>query len=617
MTKKKTFFDRDRQQLFWLSVIFLMLFSFLFWRLADLQLVRGRELAELAEENRYFSKNFLVERALIYDRFQQPLLNNRPNYYLLADPDQLYSQQQLIDRDQALFMIATDSAQINRDFSRIYTYPQSLAHVLGYVTGVTADDLVNDQQLNFTEQFGRMGLEGSFDDLLRSRPGTELYEVDALGNKQQLISRTEAHHGSSLMTSLDPLLSEVAYQALADKKGALVIMDAQTGQVLTLLSSPSFDPNLFEELRLARLSGQDNSEAKQDLNEQFADERQLFFNRASSGNYPPGSIFKVVTALAALEEGVLDPSTTVIDEGVLQVGDYQYANWYYTQYGRVEGAISIKKALIRSNDIFFYKAAEWLGPQKLADYARLLGLGKATGIELGAEATGLVPDPAWKESYFNERWFLGNTYHYGIGQGDLLVSPLQMAQVFQAILNDGVLCRPTLLIDKQDCYDLAFQEENLNLIKEALLEVTQEGGTAFPLFDYNRALATALSEKLGETTFQELSAEDKIKAGMIAGKTGTAEFGSTDAQGFKATHAWFASIVGLNKQLILDHWQELGLSNASEKQEQWLKSLENEQLPQELIIVVLVESDGETIYREGSADATPIVREILQWMTGF
>ncbi|NLG06093.1 MAG: hypothetical protein GX559_00110 [Candidatus Pacebacteria bacterium] len=615
--KSRSFSERDQKKLFAFFVIFFVIFCLLLLRLVDLQLVRGQELAKLAEQNRYFSKKYLLERALIFDRFQQPLLKNRPNYYLLTDQDQLYSQQQLIDYDQALSLIATDSAQVTQDFSRVYLYPQALAHVLGYVTGVTAEDLLVNQGLNFAEQFGRTGLEAYFDTPLRSKLGTEVFEVDALGKKQQLISKTEAVFGNSLSTSLDPLLSEVAYKALADKKGAVVIMDAKTGQVLSLLSSPSFDPNLFEELRLASVAKQKNTAAQQEMTEQLTDDRQLFFNRAVSGNYPPGSVFKVVTALAALEEGVLDASSTVVDEGILEVGDYQYANWYYTQYGRVEGAINIVRALVRSNDIFFYKAAELVGPQKLADYSRLLGLGQPVGIELPSETSGLVPDPVWKEARSGEKWFLGNTYHFGIGQGDLLVSPLQITQVFQAINNNGVLCRATLLLNQQDCHDLALHQENLDLINQALLGVAQDGGTAFPLFDYNRLLSATLKQRLGEEAFNQLSAQEKIRAGMIAGKTGTSEFGSANQQGYRATHAWFSSAVGLNKQLILDHWQTLGLETASPEQEYWLKALENDLLPEELIITVLVESDGEVVYREGSADAAPIVREILKWMTGF
>ena len=368
---------------------------------------------------------------------------------------------------------------------------------------------------------------------------------------------------------------------------------------------------------MAHLQDETDSEAQQTLNSYLTDERQLFFNRAVSGNYPPGSVFKIVTALAALEEGVVDLSTTVEDEGVLEIGDYQYANWYFTQYGRVEGEINLSRAIIRSNDIFFYKTAEWLGPEKLADYARLLGLGRATGIELGSEASGLVPDPAWKEERIGERWFLGNTYHYGIGQGDLLVSPLQITRVFQAIFNQGVICRPTLLSGVRECHDLAFNQENLEIINQALLGVTQEGGTAFPLFDYNQSVANALNQRLGADTFDNMTAREKIKAGMIAGKTGTSEFGAVNERGYRATHAWFSSVLGLNKQLILDNWQELGTENASEVQQAWLKALADNQLPQEIVITVLVESDGETIYREGSADAAPIVRDILTWMTGF
>jgi penicillin-binding protein 2 len=380
------------------------------------------------------------------------------------------------------------------------------------------------------------------------------FEVNALGKTQRLLSTTAATYGRNLQSTLDAQLSTLAYQAMKGKQGAVVILDAKNGAVLTLLSAPSFDPNLFNDSKLHQ----------KEIRAYLQDERKVFFNRALSGSYPPGSVFKLVTAVAALQESAIDADSQVQDEGVLKVGDFSYANWYYTQYGRVEGAVDLQKALARSNDIFFYKAAEWLGPTKLANYSRMFGLGERSGIEAMSENRGLVPDPAWKEKQRGEPWYLGNTYHFGIGQGDLLVSPLQVASMTQAIANQGVLCQPTLLSEKAvQCRSLALDQDNVDQVIKGMVSACSSGGTAYPIFPLNEKYPN-----------------------LVACKTGTAEFGAADDRGYRPTHAWLTAIVNLLPEQ-LPH------------------------LPRQLIITVLVESDEAKIYREGSQDAAPVVAEIL------
>jgi len=599
----------------WFFLWLLLVVFFLLWlRLIDIQLIKGQVFADQALQNRYFFKPYLAERGVILDRFAQPLVKNQQNYYRLLEPDQLYSDQELLDHDQALQLMATASAQLNVDFSRTYPFGSALAHVLGYVSGVTADDLLENSRLDFDSQLGRMGLEREFDDLLQSKKGQAIYEVNALGQKQKLVGHQAPVLGRNLKTSLDPYLSQVASQAMSGLTGAVVIMDAQTGQVLTLASFPSFEPNLFEELRLSKLNNPAQAAiAQHELAQQLSSQQQVFFNRALSGAYPPGSTFKLITALAALEAGAVDKNTIVEDEGVLKVGDYEYANWYYTQYGRVEGEVDLLKAIARSNDIYFYKATEWLGPENLANFAKDIGLGQLTGIELSGEAPGLVPDPTWKEETRGEQWYLGNTYHFGIGQGDLLLSPLQVAHFTQMLVNDGVSCQPSLLNERQQCQDFAFQAENLALVLEGMLQVAEAGGTAFPFFDYNSDLALILSNRLGEDTFNSLTAAEKIERGMLAGKTGTAEFGGADERGYRHTHAWFTAAIGLNKALILDR-QQTYEGELDAGHQLWLAALKDNLLPEELVITVLVESDDGVPYREGSADAAPVVREIVDWL---
>jgi len=644
---------RINNKLLLFILLLIVVFALFLVRLFDVQLVRGDEFYDLSEENRYFNKREKAERAVFLDRYGDPLVLNKKEYLEILEPDQLYSEKKLLENNQALALLATDSARVSHDFSRDYLYGAAMSSSLGYLSSVTADDLAEDASLTLDERLGRMGLESYFDQIMRSQAAHKKYEVNALGEKQRLVEFDEASFGKNIQTSLDPYLSSVAYQAMAGKKGAVVIMDANTGELLSLISSPSYDANVFEASFLEKLKNPNSrvvGQSSQQIQAYLEDERQLFFNRSISGAYPPGSVFKLVTALAALEEEALDENTIVEDEGVLKVGDWEYANWYYTQYGRTEGSVDLVKAIARSNDIYFYKAAEWLGPTKLAEYANLLSFGEKIGVELNGEATGLVPNPSWKEEFLAEPWYLGNTYHFGIGQGDLMVTPLQVAQMTQAIVNQGTLCPGTLLSAKNfNCRDLNFAEENLDLVLEGMLAACSSGGTAYPLFAYNQEQEVNLGfvRDGGELSEKgaDLSVEDKIKAGMIACKTGTAEFGGADERGYRKTHAWLTGVVGIdlenlgvlikgegenkndgelgkeNLEIDVEENSATDSANLSENdlqnlRQQWLEKLERGNFPEEIVITVLVESDDEKAYREGSDDAAPVVAAILDWMRG-
>lgn len=537
----------------------LSIFSFLLIRLVEVALLQGQKFFTLAESNRYFIKKYPAERAVFLDRYGQALVRNEKKYFKYSQADRLYSDKEFLTTDEALNLLATASAQVGYDFKRVYPYQEAMSSVLGYLSPVTEADLANNPNLAISSRLGRMGLEQFFDQNMQAKGSVAKFEINALGKTQRLISLEEPVYGQNIKTTLDPDLSKLAYQAMADKRGAVVIMDASNGEILTLISAPSFDGNAFEQGDKVKIANY------------LSDERQVFFNRSVSGAYPPGSVFKLVTALAALQEGVIDENTVVDDQGTLKVGGSEFANWYFTQYGRVEGAVDVKKALTRSNDIFFYKAAEWLGPTKLAEYARMFGLGIPVGIELNSEVGGLVPDPVWKEQQKGENWYLGNTYHFGIGQGDLLVTPLQIASVTQAIANQGKLCQASLLsTTKQNCRDLAIDAKNLEIVLAGMVGACSQGGTAYPLFPYNTQ-----------------------QPGMIACKTGTAEFGGVDERGYRKTHAWTTAIVEFNREV-------------------WPSLVKKSAFPEKLVITVLVESDTKQMYSEGSADAAPVIKEVLE-----
>lgn len=587
----------------WIILGIALFFLVVIVRLVEIQLFKGKYFSDLANDNRYFTIQLPAERGVFFDRYQQSLVWNKRLYLEVDDPTALHPQATSISREKAFQLLATDSARVRYGLERYYRFPLSTAHVLGYVGPVTKDNLLEDSSLKVSDIIGKIGLERAFDQQLRGQAGSEVYEINALGKRQRLISKKDGQSGQNITTSLDPHLSEVALKSLAEQIGAVVIMNANTGEILSLVSSPSFDANVLS-TRLADvvLEKQRQQQVKVLLN----DPLQIFFNRSLSGTYPPGSVFKLVTALGGLEGAAIDAQTTVLDEGILRVGEYEYANWYYTQFGRTEGEISLQKALARSNDIFFYKVAEWLGPNKLADFARLLGLGKVTGVELSGEAAGVIPDPAWKERVIGEPWYLGNTFHMGIGQGDISVTPLQVAQMTQAIVNHGTLCRPTLLkSDHGDCGELGIIDEDLELVISGMLDACSAGGTAYPLFPHN------------ETHRDEsMTAQQQIKNGAIACKTGTSEFGGQDEQGYRKTHAWLTMAMGT---VELKKMAEEEIDESKEDDlghQEWLKQLKEVGFPEKIVMTVLVESDEDNTHKEGSRDAGLVVKGIVDWMYG-
>jgi penicillin-binding protein 2 len=250
----------------------------------------------------------------------------------------------------------------------------------------------------------------------------------------------------------------------------------------------------------------------------------------------------------------------------------------------------------------------------------LFGLGVPTQLQIPGEARGLVPDPAWKQQRFGEPWYLGNTYHFGIGQGDLLVSPVQVAQMMQAVANEGRLCQLSVLSHQPErCKDLGVSRENLTLVKQGLLDACSPSGTAYPFFAHNAARRTGVS------------VEQDLHNGAIACKTGTAEFGGADSRGYRKTHGWFVMAVGIDRQQLgatpvaTSSAQPSPASSAlplagsapqdlNELRTRWIEQVQEHGFPNEVVIAVLVESDDTKPFKEGSSDAAPVAQSIVNWM---
>ena len=508
-------------------------------RLFELQVLRGRELRDFADQNRFFTRNLPAPRGIFFDRTGTPLVRNT-SVYKRATPEtasSAYPTFEPIDERIALASLVHDEKNVYLDQQRTYPYGPALSSVLGYIGEVTQEDLARHPEWFIGESVGKLGLERVLQNALAGTWGKEVFEMDAKGNILRSIYTEKPIAGYDTTLTIDASLSAKAYELLAGKRGAVVASDPRTGEVLVLVSSPSFDPTK--------------------LAEAVKDEASPMLNRATNGTYPPGSTFKLMTALAGLIKGVVKEDTLVDDEGELLVGGSTFGNWYFRQYGRKEGELNIVRALQRSNDIFFYKTAEWTGAEDIARMARVFHLGAPTGIELYSESAGLIPDPQWKESSLGEKWYLGDTYHMGIGQGDVSVTPIQLNQMTAALANGGVWCIPHLLkTTKKQCTDLDIDLTALRLVLDGMKAACASGGTAFPFFDG--------------------------KPVITACKTGTSEVGAKDEQGRRKTHGWLTVMAPADNP--------------------------------EIVVTVLVESNEDVQFQEGSRDAGPIAKALLmEW----
>ena len=508
----------DNKARFYIFLGFLAIgFLLLVGKLFELQLVFGSKNRALAEGNRIKKEVIPAPRGIIYDRYDKELVRNVPIYRLKTEENCEDEEGcfKVISRDEALNLEAQGELDgLRTDIGRDYLYREALAHVLGYLGEATKEE-VELGKYQIGDLVGRMGVEEKYDRLLRGQDGGLIYEVDAYGNKIREIGRFEPIPGNDLYLLIDAELSKKTYAALEGKPGAVVVSKVENNEILALVSSPSFDPNL-----LSRTENKDEK-SQEKIKDLFKDPLKPFFNRAITGVYPPGSTFKIVTATAGIEEGKVDEDTIYNDTGQIQIGEYVYRNWYFTQYGKTEGEIDLIMAIKRSTDTFFYKIGEWVGATRLSEWAYAFGLGKKTGIKIPGEVAGFVPTPKEKQRLKGERWFLGNTYHYAIGQGDILTTPLQINNLTNVIASGGELCNPSLLEDEEvNCQSLRLKDLSLKLVKEGMKEACSPKGTAFPFFEFKP---------------------------QVACKTGTAEFGDPEGE----THAWLTAFAPFDKPDIV------------------------------------------------------------------
>lgn len=437
------------------------IFLILAANLIKAQIFAGQYYRQLAQGNRIREVPIHAARGIIFDRNGTSLTANTPSFRL---------GKQEISKDQAI-VLESQGKIAEIDSHRSYLFGSAFAHVLGYIDA---------------DRIGQSGVEQKYELKLRGINGKELVEVDALGKRLRTISTVPPKAGENLNLTLDAQIQKTVALSMEGKKGAVVVSNPKTGEILALFSSPSFDPN--------------------NVSDFLTISDQPLFNRAISGTYPPGSTYKIVTATASLETGAIKGATMFEDTGVLVIGPYKFPNWKWLRSGAVDGSINVVTALRNSNDIFFYKVGEVTGIDNLIAWSRKMGLGGRLGLDLPGEATGSVEKKA--------EWYLGDTYHFAIGQGDLLTTPLQVDHWTNIIAAGGKSCRP-FLVGKPICRDLGIKSTTINLVREGMTQACLPGGTGYPLFGFTP---------------------------QVACKTGTAEFGS---QG--KTHAWFTAFAPADK----------------------------------------------------------------------
>ncbi len=549
---------RGRIRIFGLFI--LLVFAFLTYRLWTLQILQGTRYTVMSEHNRIRLERIPAVRGMVFDRKNRLLINSRPSFDVRYTRDDSQAHEttlrrlaNMVDGDSERFMEAvqhtkgSNAVTLVRDVDwpsvvavethrpdlpgvyvsvkarRSYLTDAMTAHVLGYLGEINTAQLRDLRRRGYRrgDAIGQTGLEKRWERHLAGRSGGEKVEVDATGRKVRVIDRLKATPGHNVVLTLDLDVQRVAYDALKGREGAIVALDVNSGAVLALVSTPAFDPNSF-----AR--GMTPDEWRQLI----ADNETPLHNRALQGHFPPGSTFKIVTALAALQEGAILPNRRLFCGGTYKVGNRTLRDWKK----RGHGHIAMHEALVQSCDVYFYQLAQRLGVDKIAQYARRFGLGAPTGIDLDGESPGLVPDRAWKRRRLGAPWYRGETPLVAIGQGFLGVTPLQMASMIATVANGGTIYRPWFVKRVLSAEGEVMEEygpartgtvdlrtENMAFIRKALLDVVHgRRGTG----------------KRARSKFVD-----------IAGKTGTAQVAEMRGEAVKSEdlpyvvrdHAWFVA----------------------------------------------------------------------------
>ncbi|EKE19620.1 MAG: hypothetical protein ACD_8C00133G0019 [uncultured bacterium] len=582
--------------LWWIIVFFIFLLGV---RVIFLIVIKGSYYKDVSRGNSVRSVVIKAPRGRIFDRFGIPLVSNVPSIDAVIIPADVsrdeFKRKETAEKvsvilkmnvDEVLSILNSNSTSkslnpvplkdgisheealtimekgseimgvsIEKTAIRAYDDGPIFSHILGYEGKIEQKELESNQGYLRTDYIGKQGIEKSYEKFLRGVHGADQVEVDSMGNSKREIGIINPKPGSDLVMSIDAGLQKKLYDSLGSileetgtKTAAAVAINPKNGEILAMVNFPSFDNNLFA-----------NKISTDQYSTLINDPNKPLFNRAISGAYPPGSTIKPVISAGALSEGIITPST-VIDGlgGTLRIGNYSFGDW------KVHGPSDVRTAIAESNDIFFYTIGGGygniggLGMDRMKKWYNLFGLGAVSGIDIGGEEEGLIPDEQWKLDNIKEKWSTGNSYHASIGQGFVTATPLQIANFTAAVANGGTLYKPHLVsqIKKSNGENVNIQPEVIrsNFVDGDILKVVQEG--------MRRTIEAGTAQPLKEMPV------------AVAGKTGTAQFGSEDK-----THGWFISYAPYEDP--------------------------------EIAMVIIAEGGG-----DGHSSGVPVTKEVYQWYFG-
>ncbi len=588
----------------WFFGFILIIFLVFFVRSVQLQIFNYERYATMAENNKTRSYPILAKRGVIYDRNMNQLVYNVPSFDLVAVPANLprsktkreqelikvaeklnldkqeflnkfekigYSSflpvliQENIKREDALFIESKidefEGIELKKNSVRNYKDGIYFAHILGYVGKVSDKDISQNKNFSSLDYIGKAGIELYYDKFLRGENGRMIQNIDSTLRLKEEKKIKNEKTGNNLVLSIDYDLQKYVYEELKKEvdeiktaRGAAAIaLNPKTGEVLAMVSLPSYNNNIFS-----------SSELRKEYISLLKDPLEPFFNRVIAGMYSPGSAIKPFIASAALEEGVITENTKINDDkGYISIPNqynpdivYTFRDWKIGGHGITD----VRKAIMVSSNVFFYiigggyEDIKGLGIEKIKKYLNMFGFGKETGIDLNGEKIGLIPDKKWKEEFKGEGWYIGDTYISSIGQGNVLVTPLQLALATAVIANNGTLYQPYILKEVIDQNQKTVFKNKPKVIRDNFidnknLQVVREG--------MRMAVTDGSARRLSKLSVD------------IAGKTGTAQTGDGE------THAWFTSFAPYDDP--------------------------------EIALVILIERGG-----EGSGAAVPVAGEIYK-----
>jgi len=594
-----------RTGIFIIFIIAIMILTLFLARAFWLQIWQGDYYALKASENSVRFYYNQAPRGIIYDRNNKALTLNVPGFNLLIIPADLPKKKEDLDNwiQQISKILVKDDAKvadfiknlnknstepvsfdlnldqttlielethlpnlpglfISKETKRNYLEGSYFSHLIGHTGKVSVDDLKTDSYYSLLDFIGKDGLEAQYEKELRGTPAKIAISVDSDNTVLKTLVAKEAQPGNNLILNIDgdlqKLLTDAIYAKMVQTNAlgaAAVVLDVKSGKILSLVSLPNFDNNIFN-----------NNLGNETYQELINNKNRPFFNRVISGFYPAGSTIKPFIASAALAENTIDPNYKIDDTlGYITIpNEYNPEINYIFHDWRPQGFVDMRRALAVSANVYFYeigggyKNVKGLGIDRIEKYLKLFGFGPPLGIDLPGETGGLVPNPAWKKAVKNENWYTGDTYNVSIGQGDVIVTPLQLATAIAAVANGGTLWRPKLvskIIDSNNNTLEEFKPETIrtNLVDNDKLQIVREG----------------LRDAVTEGTVYLLK-DLPIK---VAGKTGTAQVYSNLN---KKTNAWFTGFAPYEDPQIA--------------------------------IAIVIEEAG-----EGSTAAVPVAKEVFQW----